>query len=191
MSFTNHRNPTPWTRPLITNLRATRMRKRRLYSARYHRRAGSPGARPACRKLFGSAIKDSPSCDVFPATSPSQKLQKRFPSAYFLREFIKEDWHRSCSTVAPRRNSVTSCDSWFAALDERRIGYGPASWVAHVTAVRTIGEDSWIQVQSADNPAHSLILRVGPDATLDQVVTVLMMTDFDSIPEVVPVSHAA
>ena len=86
---------------------------------------------------------------------------------------------------------MIACDSWFAALDERRIGSGPASWVAHVTAVRAIGNDHWIQIQEADNPAHSLVLRVAPGASIEQVVAVLMMTDYDSTPEVVPVSHAA
>lgn len=86
---------------------------------------------------------------------------------------------------------MTVCDSWFAALDERRIGNGPASWVAHVTAVRTIGSHNWIQVEEASNPMHSVVLRVAPDATVDQVIAALMMTDCDCAPDVVPVSHAA
>jgi len=83
------------------------------------------------------------------------------------------------------------CDSWFFGLDQRRIGNGPDSWVVNVTAVRAIGDHYWIQLEEADNPTRSVVLRVTPDATVDQVIATLMMTDSEHVADFVPVSHAA
>jgi hypothetical protein len=92
---------------------------------------------------------------------------------------------------AEEESHVTLCDSLFFALDGRQIGDGPESWVAHVTAVREIGGHFWIQLEEAGNPARSLVLRVTPDATVDQVIATLMMTDGEHIADFVPVFHAA
>ena len=86
---------------------------------------------------------------------------------------------------------MNMCDSWFFGLDQRRIGNGPDSWVASVTAVRAIGDHYWIQLEEADNPTRSVVLRVTPDATVDHVITTLMMTDSEHVADFVPVSHAA
>jgi hypothetical protein len=86
---------------------------------------------------------------------------------------------------------VNMCDSWFFGLDQRRIGNGPDSWVVNVTAVRAIGDHYWIQLEEADNPTRSVVLRVTPDATVDHVITTLMMTDSEHVADFVPVSHAA
>jgi hypothetical protein len=86
---------------------------------------------------------------------------------------------------------VNLCDSWFFALDQCRIGNGPESWLVNVTAVRAIGDHYWIQLEEALNPTRSIVLRVTPEATIDQVVATLMMTDRDHAADFVPVSHAA
>jgi hypothetical protein len=86
---------------------------------------------------------------------------------------------------------VNSCDSWFFALDQRRVGNGPDSWLVNVTAVRTIGEHYWIQLEETHNPTRSIVLRVTPEATIDQVMATLMMTDSNYVADFVPVSHAA
>jgi len=86
---------------------------------------------------------------------------------------------------------VNVCDSWFFALDERRVGTGPESWLIHVTAVREIGDYYWIQLEEADNPTRSVVLRVTDDATADQVLATLMMIDSEHVADFVPVSHAA
>ena len=83
------------------------------------------------------------------------------------------------------------CDSWFFTLDQRRIGNGPESWLANVTAVRAIGDHYWIQLEEDHNPSRSIVLRVAPEATIDQVIATLMMTDSDHFAHFVPVSHAA
>jgi hypothetical protein len=83
------------------------------------------------------------------------------------------------------------CDSWFFALDQRRIGNGPESWLVNVTAVRAIGDHYWIQLEEDHNPSRSLVLRVAREATIDHVIATLMMTDSDHVADFVPVSHAA
>ena len=83
------------------------------------------------------------------------------------------------------------CDSWFFALDQRRIGNGPESWLVNVTAVRAIGDHYWIQLEEDHNPSRSIVLRVVPESTIDQVIATLMMTDRDHAADFVPVSHAA
>ena len=86
---------------------------------------------------------------------------------------------------------MNQCDSWFFALDQRRIGNGPDSWTVTVTGVRAIGEHYWIQLEETLNPARSVVLRVTPEATVDHVIATLMMTDSEHVADFVPVSHAA
>ena len=83
------------------------------------------------------------------------------------------------------------CDSWFFALDGRRVGDAFGSWVINVTAVRSMGDYYWIQLEEAGNPTRAVVLRVTPDATADQVIATLMITDSEHVADFVPVSHAA
>ena len=83
------------------------------------------------------------------------------------------------------------CDSWFFALDGRCVGNGLDSWLITVTGVRSIDDFYWIQLEEAGNPTRSIVLRVTADATADQVIATLMMTDNEPVADFVPVSHAA
>ena len=86
---------------------------------------------------------------------------------------------------------MNACDSWFFALDGQRVGNGLDSWVINVTAVRSFDDYYWIQLEEAGNPRRSVVLRVTPDATVEQVMATLMMTDSEHVADFVPVSHAA
>jgi len=49
---------------------------------------------------------------------------------------------------------------WFAALDGTSLGEGKRRCAVHVAGMEMDGEDLWIQLQSADNPAETCLVHV-------------------------------
>jgi hypothetical protein len=66
-----------------------------------------------------------------------------------------------------------SPDQWFAALDQRQIGIGVQAWTAQVLGVHADGPDLWMQVASNREPYATVILRVSPGTSVEEVVRVL------------------
>jgi len=89
--------------------------------------------------------------------------------------------------------TLTLSESWFAALDERRIGSGNDSWVIHVSGIWTVGNERWIQLHDADNSSRAMVLRVSSLATADDVVAALAMAPPHPMcgPEIMAIPHAA
>jgi hypothetical protein len=80
------------------------------------------------------------------------------------------------TTLQPRSESVgvsSSPDQWFAALDQRQIGVGVSAWTAQVLGVHRDGPDFWMQVASNRDPYTTVILRVSPGTSIEEVIAVL------------------
>jgi hypothetical protein len=67
----------------------------------------------------------------------------------------------------------SSPDQWFAALDQRQIGVGVSAWTAQVLGVHRDGADLWMQVASNGNPYATVIVRVSPGTSIEEVIAVL------------------
>jgi hypothetical protein len=65
-------------------------------------------------------------------------------------------------------NRIETTDQVFEALNDRRIGIGPDSWVAQVFGVYVASEDVWVQVAAKDNPSETVILHMPPSTTPSQ-----------------------
>ena len=58
-------------------------------------------------------------------------------------------------------------DSWFQALDQRRVVTARESWDIVVTGVHASGGDCWIQMASAQDERKQVLLRVSPDTSVE------------------------
>ena len=65
-------------------------------------------------------------------------------------------------------------DSWFRALDQRRIRVGQSDWLIQVTGIFQDGEDAvWIQIADAHAHGASVLLRVDSCTSVDHAVNAL------------------
>ncbi|HET9831114.1 MAG TPA: hypothetical protein VFP91_05380 [Vicinamibacterales bacterium] len=65
-------------------------------------------------------------------------------------------------------SEARTTDRVFEALDNRRIGIGPESWVAQVFAVYVAADEVWVQVAAKDNPTDTVILHLPRSTTTAQ-----------------------
>ena len=68
---------------------------------------------------------------------------------------------------APRGNAHW----WFSALDQRSLAVGADRWLTQVVGVHVEGGEVWIQLQSLPEELQDFTIRVGPEMTVDDVVT--------------------
>jgi hypothetical protein len=60
-----------------------------------------------------------------------------------------------------------------AGLDHQRIGRGPDSWTASVTAVHIDGSTIWIQLAKGDGGDESVVVRMREDTAASDVLAAL------------------
>jgi len=65
-------------------------------------------------------------------------------------------------------SQIENVDQVFAALDNRRIGIGPDSWIAQVFAVYLSSGNVWVQVAPKEHPDESVILQLPRTSTTGQ-----------------------
>jgi hypothetical protein len=58
-------------------------------------------------------------------------------------------------------------DSWFQALDQRRVVTPRNEWDILVTGVHAQGSECWIQMADANDERKQLLLRVSKDTTVE------------------------
>lgn len=91
------------------------------------------------------------------------------------------------STVPTR---LYSADYVVAAFDHRQVGVGTQTWVLEVLGVHRIGTDLWGQIARRCCPEESLIVRIAPGATADDVLHAIAWTPCGSFPRILAVSSA-
>ncbi len=73
---------------------------------------------------------------------------------------------------APETQSTTSLiDTWYRALDHRRITVGLRCWRALVSGIHVHGHNLWIQISHADNSNESLVLCVPRETSIESATT--------------------
>ena len=70
-------------------------------------------------------------------------------------------------------SEVTVADAWFAALDRRSLIIGTLQLTIQVLGVYVDAFNTWIQVELAEHPGSSLLLRVMPWATFGDAMRIL------------------
>jgi hypothetical protein len=69
--------------------------------------------------------------------------------------------------------SAAPASWWFKQLDGRRLVGNDWTAVALVHGVHIHGDEVWLQFGFARDRSSSVLLHVGPDATLDDVIVAL------------------
>ena len=62
---------------------------------------------------------------------------------------------------------------WFSALDYRCFAVGAERWIAQVVGVHVVGDDVWVQLESAIGALRSLTLRITRGMTLPEVLEMI------------------
>ena len=70
-------------------------------------------------------------------------------------------------------SEVTAADAWFAALDRRSLIIGTLQLTMQVLGVHIDAFNTWIQIEFAEYPGSSLLLRLMPWATFGDAIRVL------------------
>jgi hypothetical protein len=69
--------------------------------------------------------------------------------------------------------ALSIADHWFAALDQRQIGTGTASWVAQVLGVHRENDDLWVQIAPSVDPDVTIVLRLSPATAVHEALGAL------------------
>lgn len=70
-------------------------------------------------------------------------------------------------------NEMTVADCWFAALDQRSFISDSRLWITRVLGVHLDGLNTWIQLEFAEHPDSSFLLRLTPWAGLQDAVSII------------------
>ncbi len=69
--------------------------------------------------------------------------------------------------------SSSAADWWFAGLDQRPFTVGKVRWTMQVAGVHLNGFHTWIQIEFAEDPGSSLLLRLTPWAGLQDAINIV------------------
>jgi hypothetical protein len=72
-----------------------------------------------------------------------------------------------------RSGSAGKAAWWFSALDQRAIDVGGARWTAQVVGIHEDRSHLWIQLESAIDGMHRVVLHVTFETSLDQALAAM------------------
>jgi hypothetical protein len=84
----------------------------------------------------------------------------------------------------PATGRAVAPETWFNALDQRRVGTAARHWDILVTGVHASGADCWIQLASAEDETRQLVLHVSRQTTVDAAVAALTVASQGELPSV-------
>jgi hypothetical protein len=81
-------------------------------------------------------------------------------------------------SFVPVRDGLTTCDYWFAALDQQVI-QGPAAWRLDVIGIHQYGRDLWIQVAIPGDDNRTVVIHCRDLQPVADVMAAIRATPLD------------
>jgi hypothetical protein len=73
-------------------------------------------------------------------------------------------------------------ETWFHALDQRRVVTPRDEWDILVTGVHTVGRDCWIQMSAAQDERKQVLLQVSEQTTVEAALEAVATAAREDLP---------